>query len=293
MIKLLLSDMDGTLLAPGQQVLSPATLSAIQDARNAGLSFGPATGRSFNELLKFFDGHQEFLESGIVCDGAMVAYRDELVYKKPLAHVQLECLQEELQSIEGAYLMVNLRSHLWAHSTPAISMEISSMLWGVLCDDESQFAHIQAELGSHIQCIQMSELPDIDIYNAGVVCEYKDNSSIRAQLAQSASGFEFLSPIPQFFDIVAKGWHKAAGLKMLLQATALKPEEILFFGDAENDISMFEALPYTLAVANATDDIKSRAFAIVPAQEEDGVAQVIEELLANDCDFTKTRWWHA
>lgn len=63
MIKLILADMDGTLLPFGSRVVSERTHSAILSALDAGIAFGPASGRDYADLADAFDGlHALFLD---------------------------------------------------------------------------------------------------------------------------------------------------------------------------------------------------------------------------------------
>ena len=57
------------------------------------------------------------------------------------------------------------------------------------------------------------------------------------------------------------------------------PEEIIAFGDAENDIDMLRFAGLGVAVANSPENVKRHADRIAPANTEEGVAQVLEEIL--------------
>ena len=59
----------------------------------------------------------------------------------------------------------------------------------------------------------------------------------------------------------------------------VRPQEVIAFGDGENDVKMFQAVDHSFAMANAEDFVKAKAFAVTRSNEEDGVACVLEELL--------------
>lgn len=64
MIKLILADMDGTLLPFGSRVVSERTHSAILSALDAGITFGPASGRDYADLADAFDGDARCFSTG-------------------------------------------------------------------------------------------------------------------------------------------------------------------------------------------------------------------------------------
>lgn len=66
MIKLVLTDMDNTLIPFGAERVSPRAMDAIRELRAAGVEFGPATGRDTQELMRFFGGDDSAFQTGIL-----------------------------------------------------------------------------------------------------------------------------------------------------------------------------------------------------------------------------------
>lgn len=65
---------------------------------------------------------------------------------------------------------------------------------------------------------------------------------------------------------------------MICQYLNLSEEEIITIGDGENDISMFNITPNSVAMGNALEYIKKQAKYITLSNDEDGVAKVLEKL---------------
>ena len=61
--------MDGTLLPFGSRVVSERTHSAILSALDAGIAFGPASGRDYADLADAFDGDARCFSTGIMANG--------------------------------------------------------------------------------------------------------------------------------------------------------------------------------------------------------------------------------
>ena len=88
-----------------------------------------------------------------------------------------------------------------------------------------------------------------------------------------------VSVIPQWFDVLPKGVSKLTGFKTLLERTGISPEEVLVFGDGENDIDILSKIPHSVAVANAIPVVKQVAKYHVGASADDGVAHALLELV--------------
>ena len=54
-------------------------------------------------------------------------------------------------------------------------------------------------------------------------------------------------------------------------------ERIAVIGDGHNDIAMFEQTPFSIAMGNASDEVKKRARFVTASNEEDGFALAIEK----------------
>jgi len=94
---------------------------------------------------------------------------------------------------------------------------------------------------------------------------------------------EFVSKsLPHFLEFAAKGVTKGAGLDFLAAHLGFTKARTIAFGDGENDIELVEWADYGIAVENASDRIKALADWVCPPAEHEGVAQVLEALLALD-----------
>ena len=80
-------------------------------------------------------------------------------------------------------------------------------------------------------------------------------------------------------DIIQDGIHKAWALQELLKRWDIKPEEIMAFGDSENDVEMLELAGIAYAMENADEKAKAVATDIAPANSQGGVYQVLEAWL--------------
>ena len=83
-------------------------------------------------------------------------------------------------------------------------------------------------------------------------------------------------------DILQAGVHKAWGLEKLLKRWNLQSEQIMAFGDSENDVEMLEMAGIAYAMENADDNVKAVATALASANSQAGVYQVLENWLEKE-----------
>jgi hydroxymethylpyrimidine pyrophosphatase-like HAD family hydrolase len=80
-----------------------------------------------------------------------------------------------------------------------------------------------------------------------------------------------------FLEVMDAEVSKGKGLKFIMERCSLKSEEVIAFGDDENDLPMFEAAGFSAAPFNAKDTVKAKADLVIGSNAEDGVAAFLEE----------------
>ena len=78
-------------------------------------------------------------------------------------------------------------------------------------------------------------------------------------------------------EILNGGVSKGEGLKIAMRHRGLKPEEVMAFGDEENDLSMFEAVGFSAAPISAREIIREKAGVIFGSNAEEGLAIYLEK----------------
>lgn len=82
-----------------------------------------------------------------------------------------------------------------------------------------------------------------------------------------------------WIDVMHRGVNKGNGLKHLLEALHIAPEDIVTFGDYHNDIQMLELAGRSYAVSNAHDDVKQIADEVIGSNNENSVMNQIQKLI--------------
>ena len=270
-IKLVLSDMDGTLLPFGRDRVSQRALAAIRSLRAEGIAFGPSSGRERSDLIRFFDNDEASVATGIMGNGKLVYLDGELVYRRPLPKDQVEALAQAVSTLPGAVLNFYLPLDEHGRGTTG---------FGSIGITEEQRAYFPREpFANGI----FERLPEGDITTCAVIMNPDVTSVEEAHAVVSAAcpGLEFPQPAPEVFDVLERGWSKVNALPILLDHLGITADEIAYLGDSQNDLTMMAAIPHSFCMGNGSDEAKAAARWVVDACEDDGAAKVMEMLAAD------------
>ncbi len=81
------------------------------------------------------------------------------------------------------------------------------------------------------------------------------------------------------YHLTRKGISKGGALKDALEILEISPDETIVIGDSDTDVSMFDLCGYSAAVANATDEVKSKVDYICKQEIGDGAVEAVEHVV--------------
>lgn len=287
MIKLLVSDMDGTLFNSNQEI-SPLNLAAIKEAQKQGVQFMIATGRSMDTLGSTVDKY-ELNCSFLLMNGAEV--RDEQRNIISTINIEYSIIEELTQRLEDQGYIPEYMTNGGAQICgPKERLELN-MGYRMLCLDRKHTMTLEEAIEAGKTSVFMKtltrndtledmlaknlEIRKVIVFNPdGAV-----NTKNRIELIEQFPSLSILSSYPENIEINAKKAQKGYGLEKAIQKLGIEKEEVAVFGDGLNDLSMFELFPNAFAPENAEPEIKRRAKEIIPSNNDDGVGKKIFELL--------------
>jgi Cof subfamily protein (haloacid dehalogenase superfamily) len=79
-----------------------------------------------------------------------------------------------------------------------------------------------------------------------------------------------------YLEILNKNVNKHNGVVKVLKMLNLREDEVIAFGDSHNDLEMLANLPYSVAMGNASDEVKQAATYTTKSNNEDGIAYFIK-----------------
>ncbi len=270
MIKLALSDMDNTIVPLGARCISERMQEAIHAATEAGVLFGPSTGRDTVELFRLFRSDEACYKTGVMSNGKRVMADGKTVSLTLIPHDGLVAIVDALR---GREMFVNCYPCDSNLLNPAYAVDAPS---------EEAMNHFEARM--RFVGGRVDEVPDIDFIAATIACPghaepvEQQMDDVREIAEKAAPDLRVVAPHVGWFDIMPKGVSKAEGLDALLAATGIREDEVVVFGDAENDLEILRKVKYSVAVANATPEVAEAANYHIGACPDDAVADALFEL---------------
>ena len=262
--RLIATDLDGTLLNSRGEV-SSRTIAALHAAHDAGVIVVFATGRPPMVAAREVTAVGAAVRYGVMANGSMIC---SLPDGEPLFTIGFP-------SALAVAAIARLRAH--------------DPLFGFALATDRGFT---AEVGfaERMPVHHRNETVD-DVLNG------HDGATEAIKLLafhHHHSALELLDIIPPIVgtDLVVShmgteavelgpaGADKGAGLRWLCAHLDIDPADVLVFGDEINDLAMFEFAGRSVAVANAAALVRAAATHVTASNDDDGVAQVIESILA-------------
>lgn len=265
MIKLVLSDLDATLIWREDHVVTPFALEAIHEAQAAGVHFVPCTGRIYRDLPAMFAGDEAACATAVTSNGQLVYLDGELVERVPIERDALVAVAGLLADVPDAYLVVE-----YGGEKVAVGADL-----GYVLAHPDNFWRVESAL---------PEVPLEPCYKANVrvVGSFGRCQEVAAWLGAELAELDFVCPMPgtPHIDLTPHGFGKDHGGDFLMERLGLSPEEVCCFGDAENDLAVLRHYENSVAVANAVPAVLECArYRIGPAREE-SVARALLDISA-------------
>jgi len=269
-IKALAFDLDGTLLAPGT-ILSERAIRAVNGCMRRGLKIFIATGRGLEST--------EFFRASLGAEGPMIYFNGALVVDMPGNKILNTTLVEK--DVAEFCLNLSRETGVYYHAYfPASDQDPHCILMAEkdLPEREMYYKNtgMLSKLGDLSEalclygssgCIKVMFLGEPEVLDSiRILLEKRFGSSV--YIVKSHQNYlEILN------KKVSKGW----GLTLAMKHCSLKKEEVIAFGDEENDLPMFSAAGFSVAPSNAKDNVKDAADLVIGSNTDDGVAAFLEE----------------
>ncbi len=240
MIKIIASDMDGTLLLNGCQQVSDRAISIIKKLHEKNILFVAASGRQYPNLYRNFKDVAKHM--AFICEnGSLVMYQDKVLYKSAMDQKIAMELCQAIYDREGCEVL--------------ISGQNTSYL---LPKTDSYVNRMKNIVKNNVVVVnEFREIPE-DIIKISVY--EKEGISRSASYFTSLFGEKLKATISgeSWLDFVNPFVNKGAALSHLLDYLSLSPDEAMAFGDNYNDLEMLSLVSYGYVMENAVPDIKNR-----------------------------------
>ena len=262
LIKIIFSDMDGTLLT-SENKLPEGFDEMIAELKKRGVIFAPASGRQYFSLLDTFNKYgDEFIF--IADGGTIVFYHGKELFSQPMdKKIALEVIHagDNMDDILRVYCGKHDAYVLDFQDTPAYRAEL---------------------LKYYSHSVAVKKWEDVD--EVPIKMSFFDGTgnadkNIFQDFLRFSDKTQVLLSSDYWVDIMMPNVDKGSAVRKIQQMLDIKPEECAAFGDFLNDYEMFKSVGYSFAMANAHPDLKKVAKFETVSNDEYGVLVGIQRLM--------------
>ena len=284
MIKLIASDMDGTLLND-DHMISDENLKAIRKAQEMGRHFTIVTGRDYGAVKSYLEECNLKCEC-ILSNGA--EYRDvngnviESVYmNKNSVKIVFDILNEAGLCIQ---LMTNNGSYITNKESDKQAIIDRFKLFNPKMTEEEVIEFVK---NFHKQrgmknIDDVYEILESDVEILKIVTFDNDEkliASLKEKLKENTSDLAVASTFSNDIEISDIEAQKGLILDKTIKKMGIDKSEVIVLGDSFNDYSMFTEFENSYAMENAIPEIKEIAKYVTDSNNNDGVAKAIYKAL--------------
>lgn len=271
MIKLVLTDLDDTLIPFGASRASDRAIRAAHKLIDAGVRFGPMSGRMPASMGWMFSGDDLCYATGGFSNGLLVRIDGRMAHTVTMDGSVLQQVADILDELNADCWLVVYDRHVEERVTvitrregrarqmlPADAyvhpFEVAPTIEGVSC------------VKSNVRCAD--SLPREEMVRV--------RDALRARI--EGLSFVFPSMVAPYIDLAPTGWGKGEAVRYMADHLGISLDEVAVFGDSENDLGMLEAVPNSVAVSNADTVVAQAARWHIGASADDAVAAAMEDI---------------
>lgn len=266
MIKLIVSDIDGTLVPEGTSQINPEVFEVIMRLkREKGIHFAAASGRQVVSIESAFAPIQKEIFY-LAENGAYIGSYGRPLFLHPLDRELALQLIEDIRKNPKLSVMVNGERNSYVE-------ENNQELYELLRD------------GYHYQVKQVADVTKIEetILKVAVYCKGGIQEEVGELMQIYGDVLKLSISGTEWMDCMAPNVSKGEAIRTLQEGLGITPEETVAFGDQMNDLEMFTRAYYSFAVGNARTEVKRAARFQADKHVNHGVLKILKLFLLTLC----------
>lgn len=264
MIKLIASDIDGTLIRDGSHHINQEYMQVIPALKKKGVRFCACSGRQYSSILHLFAPIADDIYF-ISENGTVLRTKDKVLHTWPIAQEYLRPLMDDLRKIEGIEV---------GFCTPDVTYTEGGQdtaLYKILKDNYKY----EVEAVPDLLGLPLDNICKVTIFqetDAEAACAPIYNSDWNNKLRITCSGKVWV-------DICAMEAGKGEAYALLQEYLDIPKEETVYFGDNMNDLTAFDETGVSYTVANARSEVQDSADIVMGSFQQDGVLTALKTIL--------------
>ena len=263
MIKLIITDMDGTFLNSHGDYNRDLFQQVVKTMREHGVQFAPCTGKQVERVEELLG--EQSKDFWILGDSATrIKHQGKYVYQSLLCNALGLDIIRQLEAIEG--------SHIVIACTPEFA--------AIKRNTPEHLRTLVRRSYAHVKLVDKYDDISSDFVKITVYDENQQCPIIRPQLSHFDEQAYIVVSEAAWIDIANAGVHKGTTVERLQSMVGATEAETMVFGDGFNDIELMERAHFSFAMRNAFEETKAAANYITRSNDEDGVMHTILQFLA-------------
>ncbi|MCL2230615.1 MAG: Cof-type HAD-IIB family hydrolase [Treponema sp.] len=278
LIKALAIDLDGTTLLPGG-ILGKRTRDCLRKLVAKGMQIIISTGRPIESSEKY--------RSAIGAEGPMVFFNGaEVAYVPSGITLHTDCISMDVVDF-GTDIARDLGIHYQVYLPAGISPDTGkndpNQLWEALVTEkdspDAQYYKSHTGVTPVIRDLKkIAALPIDGCIKGMYIADPSLHDEVRKRMQERfGDSITIMRSFPTFLEVINAGVSKGEGLRIAMEHRGLKPEEVIAFGDEENDLPMFTVAGFAAAPESAREKIRDSADLIYGPIAEEGLAEYLEK----------------
>ena len=266
MIRLIATDLDDTLLNEHSDI-NPRVMDALHAAMDAGCGVSLSSGRMLEAMLPL--ANRIGVNAPMLLFNGAMAYdhrTGETIFAERLPYETALGIVKMCEAM-GCYVQAYPGKNYYCQKVVAYTRRYAANIHVNAVPVGVPLSEWMRANPSDMQKLLLIDTPE---------------GATRAQAALKEAfprGASFLKSKPYFVEIAPEGVDKGKSLLRLAEHLGLSRDEVMAFGDGQNDVAMIAAAGTGVSMENGCPEARAAADIIAPSNREDGVAFVIEEYL--------------
>ena len=262
-IKLIVSDLDGTILDKNTHEVNPIVFKQIEELKERGILFIAASGRQYENIQKKFTPVKD--EIYYICENGCLSFiNNQMINHNTLDFNIVPTIVNDILSHNNAEVTIS-----GVHTTYTIPKNPNFV------------THLTNKVGVNVTVLnnlnELKEVPmKVSIFQEdNLIDDAYWKNTYGSKLTVQTSGNCWLDMMPQ-------GINKAYALENMLQELHINSKEVVAFGDNENDNEMLKLVGYPITMENSNPNTKP-----LSNYHTDEVYKVLEKILDNTFEYIK------
>ena len=251
--------MDGTLLNSKHEV-SPRFFEIYEELKKKNIAFVAASGRQYHSMVDKLESiKNEILV--IAENGALIKKQEETLLTTPINKSEVNRILDTVRPLENVH--------------PVLCCQNNAFVGG----DSNEFIDMLREYYSEFEIVENQKQVDEEVLKIAIYHFKNSEKYIYPNVKHLEGDLKVKVSGANWVDVSDLNAHKGYALKKVMDDFQIASNEIMVFGDYNNDLEMLELSDYSFAMANAHPNVLKTAKYTTHSNDDFGVERILEKLL--------------